>query len=1035
MRSKFKWIFTLLVAFMMQFSFAQEKTVTGVVTDELGPAVGASVVVKGTTNATTTDFDGKYSIKAKSGDVLEISFLEAKQLVTVGAASNYDVKLSQVMKEVVITTVLGQSKKADAMTSAFTKVSAAEMATAANPNAVRSLAGKVAGLQINNSSNGVNGNSTINLRTSVSFSKSNEALVVIDGVPSSASVFAAMAPNMIESVNVLKGPQGAALYGSQGVNGVLVVTTKKGSKGSKVSINFNSAIDFESISFVPEKQMRYGQGWDGVWDPYENGGWGELYDGSIRQVGLIQPDGTYIQSAYSPIKDNLKQFYKDGTILQNGINVRIGGENSYASFAADNQMRDFMVKGDEYKRSNFIFRAGTSGEKWSLDGIFNYRVSKTNQSDTGTTLLELQQAAANIPIGRFDNGSGLGGWTVYYNNPFWRRDNNRFSNEVDYFNTSLTAAYKLTKNIELKYNGGVQSTNSEQVSTRNELVEDPNSPDPLVGSLGQTSAFYKSVSNNRYYYGDFMASFNYDLTDNVSLKALVGHNMQKTDFYRISQGGENLEIPGWYHINNVLNPDTPSNLRNSTATNHQTAEFFSADLGYKDYLFLNLTGRYEHTSLLLKNNRDFFYPSAGLSYIVSKHKDLSSAKINYLKVYGNFTQVGSVDAVNTYEVLSFGQLTGGFPFALTGNSFNDPYSQVDPKIKPEYYTTFEAGFTVGAFDDRLTLDAAAFMTKTTDAISNISTAPSSGLLNFKTNIGEVETKGVEFTLGFVPVKTENFKWNGNFVFSTYSNEVTKLAPGQDRVTLYDTPSFDGSIVAALGESFPYLYGSDWLRDDQGRVIINAAGSPTVNPTQVKLGKVNPDYTMGLTNTFAYKNIALAFTVDYREGGKLFSESKYNMTWSGHAVDTGNYDRDLGFIYPNSVLEDGTPNTTVYTAAGQVASRVYGGNLASLGSYGVIDGSFIKVREIALSYSLPSKYTDKLGISSMKFSVNARNPFVYLSKENKGYADPESNNIFDVSNSNGARTAAINNNPVATGFSQVSQYPTSKTFGFSLNVGF
>jgi len=1024
----------------MQFSFAQQKTVTGVVSDDLGPVAGANVVNQATKAGTTTDFDGNYSISAKQGNVLVISYAGSTQSITVGAGNTYNVSLKAVeLKGVEVVGALGIKRKVDEVTSAFSKVSSEEMTTAANPNAVRSLAGKVAGLRIDNLSNGVDGATGIQLRAPVTFTRSTEALIVIDGVPSSNAVFQSLPPSMIDNVNVLKGAQGAALYGAQGADGVIIVTTVRAKKG-KVAINFNSAIDFEEISFVPEKQNTYGQGWDGNWDQYENGGWGELYDGSIRPVGLIQSDGTYIMAPYSPIKDNLKQFYKNGTIIQNGINVRLGGDNSFISFAADNQLRDFMVKGDEFNRTNALLRGGVNGEKWSVEGTFNYRVSRTNQSDAATTLLELQQSAGNIPVGQFDNGNGLGGWTVYYNNPFWRRDNNRFSNDVNYFNTGLTTSYKLNKNIEIKYNGGIQSTNSEQTNTRNGLTENPSSPDPLVGSLGQSSAFYKSVSNRRYYYGDLMVNFDYKLTDDLNLKALVGHNIQKNDFYRISQGGINLDVPGWYHINNVLNPDLASNLRNSGVTNHETSEFANIDLGYKEYLFLNLTARNSHSSIL--PNKPFFYPSAGLSFIASKYTDLTKYKINYLKLYANATKVGSIASIGDYALIDRASVAQGFPFS-SGNSYNDLFLEVDPEIEPEFYTTYEAGFTLGMFNDRLTLDAAAYVTKTDGVILDTAADSFSGIQSFTTNVGDLETKGLELSLGFIPVKTDEFKWSGNLVFSTYKNEVLSTVENQD-VVLYDVAdspnsNITGQIVASVGESFPYLMGTDWLKDDQGRVIINdATGRPTINPVNQKLGKVLPDFTLGLSNNISYKGFNLSFLIDYRKGGKLFSEAKYNMTWSGHAVDT-DYNRDQGFIFPNSVLAStGESNTTVFTGGGYGPNGAiaYANQLAGVGSYNVIDGTYVKVRELALSYLLPATITDRLGVTSVRFGINARNPFIFLADSNKGYTDPEASNVFDISNSNGARAAAgLNQNPAARGFSQVSQYPSSRTFGFSVNVGF
>jgi TonB-linked SusC/RagA family outer membrane protein len=1059
MKAIYNFLLAVIVLLITQISFAQVQSVSGVVTDESGvPIPGVNVLVKNSKTGTQTDLDGKYKITATQNQVLVFSFLGMKTKEATVKSSVLNLKMEDDAKELndVVVTAIGIKKKKDEITNAFTVISGKEMGEAANPNAIRSLAGKVAGLQINNVSNGVNGNTSIKLRTPLSFTTSGNALIVIDGIVSSSAIFSSMPTSMLESVNVIKGVQGAAIYGELGVNGVIVVTTKRSLKGERVSIDFNSSVDFENISFVPKKQLKYGQGWAGAYDAVENGGWGLPFDGVVRNVGLIQPDGSQLQAAYSPINDNLKQYYKTGSIIQNGVSVRLGTDNAYLNFNADNQLREFVVKGDQFKRSNFLLKAGVTSGKWSFDGQFNYRVSRTSQANSEKTLMQLQQAAANIPIGLFDNGGGESGWTIYYNNPFWVRDNNRFNEESDYFNTAATINFNVNKNIGLKYVGGMNLTNTKQLSTANQFTAlDPEVVN--VGSIGQTSSFYQNLNSNRNYYGDLMANFDYKLSEDLRFKAVVGQNMRKTDSNIVSQGGQNLEIQGWFNISNVLNPDSPGQLRNTVTMNHSTAQFYDITLANKDYLFLNLTGRSEQTSKLNIGNRSYFYPSFGLSFVPTKLKDLSAAKISDLKLYANYSIVGSTDAINQYDIIDFSQLGGGFPYNGTGNSFVNRYYQVNPNIKPEFYTTGEIGFVLGAFNNRVTLDAAGYITITKDAISNISTSSTSGLLGFVDNIGEIRTKGMDVSLGLTPIKTNKCLWNANLTFSTYKNEVTALRGGQQVVTLYNVSdaadsNINGSITAVLGESFPMLRGNDWLRDDQGRVIINSAtGLPSANPVQQNLGTVTPDYTIGFSNNFNYEGFGLAFTMDYRSGGKIFSETIYNMTWSGHLEETADYDRNLGFIYPNSVINTGTPAAPVYvpnnttyfptpvrTAAGYGTNGAitYFGNLAQLGAHNAVDASAFKVREISLSYSLASEYTKKLGVNSLKFSINARNPFIILASSNKNYTDPEASSYIDYSTTNASRrpNTSVNTSGAASGFSQVSQYPSTRTFGFAINVG-
>jgi hypothetical protein len=520
----------------------------------------------------------------------------------------------------------------------------------------------------------------------------------------------------------------------------------------------------------------------------------------------------------------------------------------------------------------------------------------------------------------------------------------------------------------------------------------------------------------------------------------------------ISQGGLNLDIPGWYHIANIKNPDNPRDLRNLNFRTKSIATYANIDLDYKEYLYFNATARYESTSKLPKSNRSYFYPSAGISFIPTKaFKALQDSKLSFLKLYANYTSVASTAVIGAYRTQLLGSVAAGYPFPQAGNSYTDLTNLVDPNIKPEYYKTIEAGFNMGFFNDRLTLEGSVYNTKTTDLISDASTSYTSGIINKLSNIGSLENKGFEVDLGFTPVRNENFNWSGKFSYSKYDTKITSLEGGTTSIQLYDVndspqSGIVGSIVAAIGESFPALYGSTWERDSQGRVILDATGLPTASATQKYLGKATPDYILNYTNTINYKGFGLSFTLDYRTGHQFFSETKYNLTWNGHLEETADFDRDLGFIFPNSSINTGTPanpvytnNTSLYTGVGYSPTGViaYYGRASQNGENNITDATALKVREISLSYSLPLKYTKDMGISSLKFSINARNPFVLLAKSNRGFADPEASNNYDGSNRNVSlrTTAASNTSPNAQGFVETGQYPSTRTLGVAINVSF
>ncbi len=1058
MRSKFKWIFTLLVALSMQFSFAQEKTVTGVVSDNSGPLPGANVVVKGTTKGTQTDVDGKFTIKSKVGDVLVVSFIGmSDKSVTVGSSNSYKVTLAVAGKELetVIVGAMGIKKKKDAQTSSQQVVGAKELTQAGNPSVISSLTGKVSGLQINTTSTGVNGSSSIVLRGPRSISGNTEALIVIDNAISTSSVLAQLPPEIVESVNVIKGAQGSALYGEEGSNGVVIVTTKKGGSSQKLSVTLNSSVDFESISFLPEKQATYGQGWDGDHYSVENGSWGPLLDGSIQDTG-VNPQ----QLPFSNIKDNMKAYYKTGATTQNSITLNFGGEDAYGLFTANRVVKDFIVDGDQLKRNSFNFKGGKKIGKWKIDAGIQYISSQTKQADSDVTLEHLLQSAPNVPIQNFEN-AGIAGWTIYYNNPYWERLNNRLDRTSDFFKTNISFGYDINKHINVGYLANMQTQTAVQETHQNSGSAIGTS-DEGDYSLSQRSNYYRSTSFYRNIYSDLIVNLDYMLTDKISFKANIGNNIQDKYSSNIAQGGDNLQIPGWYNIQNVVNPVKAQNLNNNSFRTRKVAYFGNFDFGYNDYLYLNLTGRNDQTSTLSANNNSYFYYSSGLSFVASKGIDILKDKtiLNHIKLFANFARVGNSSAVNPYDIERLSPLGLGYAFGDV-SSYGHFGSYTNTNIKPEFTNSIEGGVNLRFLKDRLTFDATVYKSDVTNLISLTGVSSTAGgYSSYKDNIGNLTNKGLELDLGFTPIKTDNFTWEGRLSYSSYVSKVTSLNNGSSEISLYDYRNDSGvnaGTYAIVGESFPSIKGTTYLRDDQGRVILNASnGMPLTTSTRSIIGKVNPDYIVGMTNSFTYKGIRLAVVADYRTGNSFVSGTKYNMTWSGNLQESAEFDRSMGFIFPNSVLTTTTPGVyipnsgvnAIYSASytgGSGSTVNYYGAQSQLGESQIIDGTQLKIREISLSYSLSKKITDKLKLSSLRFGINARNPFIFFvdknnffkHSNNRGFADSESSNVYNGATTTSALKAssADNTNPNAMGYAQTGQYPATKTIGFSLNLTF
>ncbi len=1070
MRSKFKWIFTLLVAFTMQFSFAQQKTVTGTVTSDGVKLPGATVSISGTQQGTQTDENGKFSIKAAQGDVLEVSFLNKEtKTVTVGASNVINVTLSNkdnVIDIVTVTGALGIKRTKDAVVSSQKQIGNKELTQAANPNAVQALTGKVSGLQITTVSNGVSPDLRIVLRGARTLTGDNQALVVIDGAISSATILAQLPPDIIQDINIIKGAQGAALYGAQGVNGAIIVTTKKGTKTNKFTFGINSGIDFETVNFVPQRQMEYGQGWandpgfdDGTgiistFVPWENGSWGPAYNTpnfpSLVPVGMPQADGNFLFTEWAPIKDNIKQFFKTGTILQNGFNFNVGGKDSYAFLSANRQNTDFVVDGDKLVRNSFIFKAGKKIDRFSINGNFNYITQTISQTDS-ELMDDLIQTATNIPVSRFANSNNEGHWTVYAQNPYWISKAVRFDRKSDVMNGILDMSYELNKNINFSYLGNVQirATNGQDHRDAFTNVDTQFSIAPYdyygevvesyanLGGTGTGSSFYANQSSRRDIYNDFMFNFNYDLTKDLNLKLNVGSNIQDRMFRETSQGGKNLDVLGFYHISNVLNPDTPTTLRslgyfNRLIRTRSVAGFVNADLAYKDYLFLNATGRMEKTSFVKDS---YFYPAVGVSFIPTKAFESlkDNSVLNYAKLNASYTSVGNTSAVAAYATNELTIIPTGFPYGgLSALAYNNV--PTNPDIKPEFVNTIEVGGQFGFFKDRITLEGSYYIAKTTDLISNVTAGSFSGNSNLRDNIGDLENKGFEIDLGFVPVKTNDFRWDIRANYSTFKTKITKLAEGQTSIALQSNSQI--GIFAEVGEEFPLIKGTTFQRDGNGNILVDNNGAPLTSSSLSKLGKGVPDYIVGLTNSFEYKGFKLTAVADFRTGASAYSFAKNLMLFTGGDLDTAGFDRTQGYVVPGVNATTGLPNTVAYQATNPGANGLNGRTLdyfttvhRQIGENNVVDAAALKIRELSLSYALPKKMIEKAGLESFRIGVNARNPFVFLADgklikaknglENNSYGDPESSNTTGN----------------AQGLMNIGQYPSTRTLGFSVNLTF
>jgi len=1048
MKTKFSGILTLFLAFVVQFTFAQEKTISGTVSDETGlPLPGVNIIVKGTTNGTQTDFDGNYTISANVSDILSYSFVGyITQEMTVGTVSTINLSLVPdvtAIDEVVIT-ALGIERQKKTLTYQAEKVDSEELIQASPTRAASALAGKVAGMQVNVQSNGVNPTTQILLRGLRSITSNNSALIVIDGSIASQGAFDDLNPNDIESLNVLKGATAAALYGSSAGNGAVIVVTKQGKAGEAFRVGINSAFTFEKVAYMPKFQSEYGTGWQGAYDNIENTNWGPRFDGQIRQIGPTMGPNDILPTQmvpYAPVKDNLLNFYDTGSTIQNTVYFSGGGEGSSFYVSMGEQKTEGIVPSDKYKRNTFKVNASKELGKLKLSLTSNYLRDETNV--VGTAIGDqdrplywfLLNQSANIPLSSYrdwDNPASYGHadnyYNAYYQNPYWAIGTNRDIDFTNRLTANIAGVYEINEWMNFTARFGINTGNGNgkdwrAAQTYNDVLQPFHTP---VSSFVIDSEFSFTT-----YTTDFLLTTKYDFNEDFNLNAILGAtnttNYTRNSTIRVN----NLSIPNFYDVSN----GTGQPVINVDESSKRTYGFF-ADLnfGFKDFLFLNLSGRYDFTSTLPTEDNSYFYPAAGLSFVVSDaFPDMKDGALSYLKLTAsNSTVYNDLGAYQTNETYFQGD---GYPFGSI-NGFTVANTAVDSGLTKEKINTTEFGANLAFFNNRLTFDAAYYSTVSTDLITNTTPSVASGANFLLTNIGELKGSGYEITVGGTILKTDDFSWDMNINYSHSEQEVTKIKDGVNEIQVYATDAGgDVGVFAIVGQEFPVLQTSSYTRDPQGRIVIDpVSGNPIQGPLKNQ-GKVTPDYIIGLTSAINYKGFRLATTMDYRTGHVYYEQGSDQMEFTGRSLESVSANRQ-DFVIPNSVYET-APGSGVYLANTSIPitdgiQDYWTNTYNEIKENYVKDATAFKIREVSITYAIPSKSLEKTALHAVSIGFVGRNLFTWLPAENH-FSDPEFKNLQSVARTAAGNTVAVSGN--AIGIGGYLQGPPTKTFGFNINVEF
>lgn len=1046
MRSKFKWIFTLLLALSMQFSFAQEKTVTGVVSEGKLPLPGANVLVKGTKNGVQTDFDGKYSIKAKVGDVLVFSYVGmAESTATVGASNTINVAMLEnggtKLEEVVIS-ALNVKKSEKAVGYAQQTVKGSVISEARETNLVNALTGRVAGIQVTNSSGAVGASSRVVLRGNSSITGNNQALFVVDGVPFNNSTSssatdgggqdlpngtASINPDDIESMTVLKGPNAAALYGIRASNGVILITTKKGNKSKGLGVaSFNTTVMFQDPLLLPSFQNSYGQGTDQGYFQYVNGAgagyadgvdesWGPALD---RGLEFVQWNSYTVGGAPLPWvshPDNVKDFYETGTSFANTLSLAAGDENTNFRMSLGNSAENGMVPNTELNKYTVNVNGNIKlGDHLSSGVTFMYMVDQSDQIPTGgynnenpaqqfiwsarnVDFKELKnwQSLPLAPEGTASAGTPLNWNNVFQNNPYWLLDTNLNTYDRNRITGSAFATYQIAKGLSAT--GTVQLDQFAQEITNRQAI---GSNSNAAGSYAVTNLNFTELNTQ------FLLAYQSKFSDNVSYNINFGANDLKSVQTQLFGAIDALELPNFYNLSNNKTGSTPRYANTYNEVRIGSVYYFG-QVAYKSIFFFDFTGRNDWASVLPAANNSFFYPSFSGSFVLSELVDTKSANIDFVKIRGGWSKVGGVGALGAYNLNQ--------TYALVNNGWGiqaqTPNIQYNPNLTPEQVIGTEVGLELNAFNNRLRFAGTLYSKQSSDLLVAVDVSASSGFLQSWSNAGEMSNKGVEIQLGGTVIQTSDFSFDIDLNFAKNNNEVISLG-GLDSYELGG--QWGVSLQAIPGQPLGSIVGRDFNRDSNGNVIYEN-GLPTINNQQQVIGNIAPDFTGGANFTFNYKNFSFGTLIDCKVGGDVHSMTN---AWGNYAGTLENtlVGRETGLV-GNGVMSDGNggyvPNDVVVPAK-SFFQTAYGNDVESSS---VFSATYVKLRQMSLGYNFPQNWLNGTSISEFKFSLVARN-IAILYKEVPNI-DPETG----FSNANGNQGQ------------EFGQVPSAVSYGFNINVKF
>ena len=1044
----------LLVA---TYAIAQERTITGTVTDKGDglPLPGVSVRVKGTTTGTQTGADGKYSVKVPGNNsTLTFTYIGyATRDVSVGNANVLNVALTTDATQLgeVVVTAMGVSREKKALGYAVTTVDPAAMVQKSEPDVLKTLQGKVAGVDIRNSQGTPGAATRVNLRGFTSFYGSNEPLIVVDGIPYSndyvntsdetsgggaySSGLSSLDPNDIESMTVLKGAAAAALYGSRASNGALIIKTKSGSASvaqKGLEVTYSSSASLERVANLPEYQNTYGTGTLFTY-ANANGSWGAKF-GSIDSIPTY---GSYLNAfpdmpAKLPYRayDNVQSLFRDGTAYENSISVRGGNDKSSISSTASYLSHNGYVPNSYYNRANLSL----GGQTKLANGLYlngNFAYSRSNQN--GTIFGENQVDGATSAFARtlflgrnWDmtlpyedaNGFPVSTNTSQYDHPLWAFKHNTVKDQQDRYVAGVKLAYDVTSWLNASYQIGTNNYSFQ----RREVVDRGSRGTVVPGATGLGSMIEQNYKNTEIE-SNLILSFSPKLRNSdFSLRGTFGHNVNQRTTISNAYSGSEIIVPGIYNISNTKT--VLSDKANTYETQRRLWGIFGeASVGYRNFAYLTVTGRNDWSSTLPTDKNSYFYPSVSGSVVFTDALKMDWGPLDFGKIRASWAKVGrDADPYSLQTVYTVDNPVLGRPATTLS------YLAGNPALEPEFTTDVELGAQLTFLKNLINVDFAWYNRNSENQIAPITVPSTSGYNSAFVNIGKLVNKGVEAELGLNPTIGKDLSVNVKWIFTKNVSKIEELIPGVQRLTLNAVLS-DVSSYLEVGQPFGVLRGSVNARDEEGNLLINPTTGLLIRSSEsAVIGNPNPDYKTGLNLGLNYKGFFMNTLFDLTKGGDIYSVTVSSLLGRGVTKDTEA--RESSFIIPGYYGNEDTGEPILDAAGNKIPNstavsmnELYFGESFAINSateWNVYDATVYTWRELTLGYTFPKSVFKKLPIGSATLSLSARNLW-YLAPNM-----PKHTNFNPEVNSFGAST---------TQGIELSAVPTTRRYGLNLKVTF